>query len=103
VAQACDADGNPCHTVNIAGTGQRVATLCHHLGNERARYAHMFANAPEAFEVLEAMSAYLESMCRDSYGRTVDTALEDWRAADPDSYSIWARARSVITTARGAK
>lgn len=50
-------------------------------------------------DALTALAADTERIARDSYGCTDDTALEDWRAAAPEQYALWVRAREAMAAA----
>jgi hypothetical protein len=48
---------------------------------------------------LTEMAADLEDTCRASYGRSPETALDDWREQDPQGHALWLRARAAMAAA----
>jgi hypothetical protein len=48
---------------------------------------------------LTEMAADVEATARASYGRSPETALDDWRAAEPEQHALWLRAREAMSSA----
>jgi hypothetical protein len=85
------------HNVSAEPLAAIEAQGCH-FGEELSvsRFRRLFNEIEQLRCALDEISQDAETAARNSFARSCRTFEADWKAADPEGYACWRRARNAI-------